>query len=117
MAELRLVEGDSMNIKEILSLKFPHVNFLKDVILRDHGDGKIEIAEWNLADPQPTQVDLDRWAIELDLPYRQQLAVDQRVYPSLQEQLDLQYNDVKNKTTTWIDTISAIKAAFPKPTV
>jgi hypothetical protein len=36
-------------------------------------------------------------------------------YPSIQEQLDMQYWDSVNGTTVWADTIAAVKAANPKP--
>jgi hypothetical protein len=35
-------------------------------------------------------------------------------YPTLQEQLDMQYWDSVNGTTVWQDTINAIKAKYPK---
>ncbi len=35
-------------------------------------------------------------------------------YPSIQEQLDMQYWDSVNGTTNWKDTISAIKEKYPK---
>lgn len=35
-------------------------------------------------------------------------------YPSIQEQLDMQYWDSVNGTTIWQDTIQAIKAKYPK---
>ena len=35
-------------------------------------------------------------------------------YPSIQEQLDMQYWDSVNGTTTWADAISRVKANFPK---
>lgn len=37
-----------------------------------------------------------------------------REYPSIQEQLDMQYWDSVNGTTVWQDTINAIKAKYPK---
>jgi hypothetical protein len=37
-------------------------------------------------------------------------------YPSMQEQLDMQYWDAVNGTTTWQDAINAVKAKYPKPT-
>jgi hypothetical protein len=42
---------------------------------------------------------------------------DQRAtaYPSIQEQLDMQYWDSVNGTTTWADAIAAVKQEFPKP--
>jgi len=36
-------------------------------------------------------------------------------YPSIQEQLDMQYWDSVNGTTTWADAIAAVKAQYPKP--
>ena len=36
-------------------------------------------------------------------------------YPSLAEQMDMQYWDAVNETTTWQDAITAVKAKYPKP--
>lgn len=36
-------------------------------------------------------------------------------YPSIQEQLDMQYWDSVNGTTTWKDAIAAVKTENPKP--
>lgn len=38
-------------------------------------------------------------------------------YPPISEQLDMQYWDKHYGTSIWYDTISAIKAKYPKPTV
>lgn len=35
-------------------------------------------------------------------------------YPPIQEQLDMQYKDIINGTTIWIDKIAEIKAKYPK---
>jgi hypothetical protein len=35
-------------------------------------------------------------------------------YPSIQQQLDMQYWDSVNGTTTWQDAIETIKAKYPK---
>lgn len=35
-------------------------------------------------------------------------------YPSIQEQLDMQYWDAINGTTTWQDAINAVKQQYPK---
>lgn len=37
-----------------------------------------------------------------------------KAYPSIQEQLDMQYWDSVNGTTVWQDTINAIKANYPR---
>jgi len=35
-------------------------------------------------------------------------------YPSWQDQMDMQYKDLLNDTTTWKDAIAAVKTAHPK---
>jgi len=40
-----------------------------------------------------------------------------RVYPTISEQLDMQYHDMINGTTTWKDAIAAVKAKSPKGVV
>jgi len=39
----------------------------------------------------------------------------QAEYPSIGEQLDMQYHDLVNGTTTWKDAIAQVKADNPKP--
>ena len=36
-------------------------------------------------------------------------------YPSWQEQMDMQYHDAVDGTTTWQDAVQAVKDAHPKP--
>ena len=36
-------------------------------------------------------------------------------FPSLSDQLDMQYWDKKNGTTTWVDAIAKVKSDNPKP--
>ena len=36
-------------------------------------------------------------------------------YPSIEEQLDMQYWDKKNGITTWVDAITKVKTDNPKP--
>lgn len=38
-----------------------------------------------------------------------------KVYPSWQDQMDMQYHDQVNGTTTWADAIAKVKSDFPKP--
>jgi len=38
-----------------------------------------------------------------------------RKYPSIGDQLDMQYWDKKNGTTTWVDAIAKVKSDNPKP--
>ena len=36
-------------------------------------------------------------------------------YPSIADQLDMQYHDSVNGTTTWADAIAAVKTKYAKP--
>jgi len=38
-----------------------------------------------------------------------------RIYPTWQEQMDLQYWDSVNGTTTWKDAVAKVKSDNPKP--
>ena len=37
------------------------------------------------------------------------------IYASVEDQLDMQYKDAVNGTTTWKDHVAAVKAKYPKP--
>ena len=67
---------------------------------------------------KPTKAEFDAKVAELkaaydeaNAPYKLNRAA---AYPSIQEQLDMQYWDSVNGTTTWADAIAAVKAAHPK---
>ena len=38
-----------------------------------------------------------------------------KAYPRIEDQLDMQYHDKKDGTTTWQDAVQAVKDANPKP--
>ena len=54
-----------MKLNDILILKYPQADFKKDILIQDDGQGAY-IKEWNLSDSKPTQIDLDRWASEIE---------------------------------------------------
>jgi hypothetical protein len=62
---------------------------------------------------QLVEAELTRLKSEYDSKEYQRLRVKE--YPSMQEQLDMQYWDSINGTTTWQDAINAVKAKYPKP--
>ena len=72
----------------------------------------------NVLEPIPFEIILER-ANELKKIYDnleyQRLRANE--YPSIQEQLDMQYWDKINGTTVWQDTVQAIKDKYPKPEV
>ena len=56
------------------------------------------------------------WGLTIDDDVVDRVIIDLRKndYPSWQDQLDMQYHDKKNGTTTWEDTLQTIKEKYPK---
>ena len=59
------------------------------------------------------QSEIDAARVELSKLDYQKKRVQE--YPSIQDQLDMQYWDKKNGTTTWVDAVAKVKADNPKP--
>ena len=87
-----------------------------DFILQDDGAG-VYIKEWKSGSPQPTQAEIEAAEATWQTNYNAQAYARTRAdaYASTGDQLDMQYWDSVNDTTTWKDHVAAIKAAHPKP--
>ena len=73
--------------------------------------------KWNDPDnEQPTSKEIDAEVIRLQAEYDANQYQRDRQYPSIGDQLDMQYHDQLNGTTTWKDAIAKVKADNPKPT-
>lgn len=75
------------------------------------------VIDWlDLTQTQPTEAEINAEITRLQAEYNaKQYQRDRAIaYPSLQEQLDMQYWDAINGTTTWQDAINAVKQQFPK---
>jgi len=91
------------------------VDFLKDVILQDDGDGVAYIAEWNVPEAQPTEEQLNAFESQADAveALNQVYANRKAEYPSVQDLVVALY-DTDDKTA--IDEKRAeIKLKYPKP--
>ena len=90
---------------------------LSDFELRNHSDGTPTfISEWYSAQPQPSEAEIEaahnEWQAEHDAQeYARSRAT---AYAPIGDQLDMQYWDNVNGTTTWADHVAEIKARFPK---
>ena len=60
------------------------------------------------------KADIEAKMVEVQADYDAKQYQRDRVYPSIQEQLDMQYWDNVNGTTTWKDAVSKVKADNPK---
>jgi len=87
-----------------------------DFELRDDRDGRGVQLIWKSAQPQPTEAEIEtahaEWQAEWDAQeYARNRAT---AYASTGDQLDMQYWDSVNDTTTWKDHIASVKDQFPK---
>ena len=77
-----------------------------------------EEVEWVVPTAAPVtdaQIDAEIIRLQADYDAKQYQRDRASAYPSIQEQLDMQYWDAINGTTTWQDAINAVKTAYPKP--
>jgi len=97
-----------------------NVDFMVDVLLQDDSNGQGPyIKTWNVSGvAQPTDEQLNAVDSAADLSERQTAARSARrtAYGDLGSQLDMQYWDNVNGTTTWKDHVAAVKTANPIPT-
>jgi hypothetical protein len=73
--------------------------------------------EWvDTIQTEPTESEINAEIARLQAEYdAKQYQRDRAAeYPSIQEQMDMQYWDAINGTTTWQDAINAVKTKYPK---
>ena len=75
----------------------------------------INTIEWHNGTTPIPVADIEAKMTELQAEYDANQYQRDRVYPSIQEQLDMQYWDKVNGTTNWEDAIAKVKADTPKP--
>ena len=81
-------------------------------------NGDIDNIDWNSDDiTQPSKADIEAKIAELKTEYdNNEYQRDRAVaYASIKDQLDMQYWDQVNGTTTWKDHIAQVKSDNPKP--
>lgn len=105
-----------MKLVDIVRTLYPDVDMMKDIIIRDDGDGPY-VFKWdeNKYGKQPTDKDLLAKGPELETQFfnLKQREARRQEYASFGEQLDMQYHDLKNGTTNWKEHIEAVKAKYP----
>ena len=77
-----------------------------------------EVITWHDNNPNKitkTQIDNEIKAMKDDYASKQyQRDRAEKGYASIGDQLDMQYHDAKNGTTTWKDHVAKVKSDFPK---
>ena len=96
------------------------VDFSSDVILQDDSNGQGPyIKTWNVSGvAQPTDEQLNAVDSAADLSERQAAvrAARRTAYGDLGDQLDMQYHDSVDGTSTWKDHVAKVKTDNPIPT-
>ena len=75
----------------------------------------IDTIQWHNGTTPIPKADIEAKMVEVQADYDAKQYQRDRVYPSIQEQLDMQYWDSVNGTTTWKDAVAKVKADNPKP--
>ena len=93
-----------------------NIDFRSDVKLQDDGDGVAYIKEWNLSIDEPTAEQIASYETAGNTAEALQTVLNNRAtaYPTWQDQMDMQYKDLLNGTTTWKDAIAKVKSDNPK---
>ncbi len=80
-----------------------------DVIYED------ESGNFTVKDKDGADISIDISAVDTEFAKQNYKNTRETAYPTIQEQLDLQYWDSVNGTTTWKDAIAKVKTDNPKP--
>ena len=98
-----------MKIAEAIKKINPNAQF-------NYQDENIDSIEWHNGTTPIPKAEIEAKMVELQAEYdANQYQRDRATaYPSIQDQLDMQYWDNINGTTTWEDAIDKVKADNPK---
>ena len=78
-------------------------------------DGEIINSKLKNGEPLPTESEIQTKLAELISDWDANQYQRDRQYPSIGDQLDMQYHDEIDGTTTWKDAVAKVKADNPKP--
>ena len=70
---------------------------------------------WENGTTPISKADIEAKMVEVQAEYDAKQYQRDRVYPSIGDQLDMQYWDKVNGTTNWEDAIAKVKLDTPKP--
>ena len=89
------------------------INPNAEVVVRGTNINTCEIEWLNGTTPIP-KADIEAKMVEVQADYDAKQYQRDRVYPSIGDQLDMQYKDLLNGTTTWKDAVAKVKSDNPK---
>ena len=77
-------------------------------------DENFDTIQWLNGTTAISKSDIEAKQAELKSAYDTKQYQRDRVYPSIGDQLDMQYKDLLNGTTTWKDAVAKVKSDNPK---
>ena len=92
-----------------------------NVVTIDDGAGAFDASgnsvslDQSLIDAARTTLNTEAAAILYQSQRTGEAGTTDTIYASIGDQLDMQYKDAVNGTTTWKDHVAAVKAKYPKP--
>ena len=96
-------------------------NKVIDAILKINPNAEVNVSGddinqivWHSGTTPISKADIEAKIIELQADYDAKQYQRDRIYPSIGDQLDMQYKDLLNGTTTWKDAVAKVKADNPK---
>jgi hypothetical protein len=78
------------------------------------GGNDINSITWHNGTTPISKADIEAKMVEVQADYDAKQYQRDRVYPSIGDQLDMQYWDSVNGTTTWKDAVAKVKSDNPK---
>ena len=73
-----------------------------------------KVVSWESDKPQPTEAEIEAEVKRLESEFLANQYQRDRQYPSIGDQLDMQYHDQIDGTTTWKDAVAKVKSDNPK---
>ena len=89
------------------------INPNADIAIRGSDIDTCEI-DWLNGTTPISKANIKTKMAELQVEYDAKQYQRDRVYPSIGDQLDMQYKDLLNGTTTWKDAVAKVKSDNPK---
>ncbi len=100
------------DLSKALSSLYPHAQWS---LSGDSYDGLDWFSTNSESKPTLAELEAECDRLQADWEAKQYQRDRSKAYPPLADQMDMQYWDKINGTTTWADAIQAVKDKYPKP--
>ena len=100
---------------EAIRKAYPNAVTIDDGAGAFDADGKSITLDTSKVTEARTTLDAEAAAILYQKQRTGEAGTTDTIYASIGDQLDMQYKDAINGTTTWKDHVAAVKAKYPKP--